>query len=179
MTHLQERSTVMNKWLMLAIVCLMVALVAGCKTETGSAGMGEKHGRLTRDDFNPFGRGRAPVDLAYFTAPHDGRYRVTMASGTGEDPLRNPQIWIMRGRVPQDADRFLRAFDRGRGVVFQDDGEAIANVVFPATGGDNFTIAFTSRTDSMGAYNYDIGAIRGGPGGGGPGGHGGPPPPHH
>ena len=146
----------MRKWLVLTAVLLTVALLVGCKTGTSSTGLGEGRGAITPDDFSPFGRGRAPLDLLPFTAPRDGRYRVTLASGGGRDGLRNPVIWIMRGRVPADQNGFLRAYDRGRGVIAQGDGQNIADVGFPATAGDMFTIVFTSAGNDVGNYNYEI-----------------------
>ena len=163
----------MRKWLLLVVVLLAVALLVGCKSGTGTAGLGEGRGAITPDDFSPFGQGRAPVDLVPFTAQRDGRYRVTLASGSGRDALRNPQIWIMRGRVPEDREGFLRAFDRGRGVAFQGDGQNIADVSFGATGGDMFTIVFSSKSNDIGTYNFEIS------GGGGGGRDGGGRPPHH
>lgn len=152
----------MWKWLLLATVIVTLMSLTGCKVETGTAGLGEGHGDLTSDDFDPFGAGRAPLDLHYFTAPEDGRYNVTLASGSGEDALRNPLIWVLRGRVRENRDDFLRAYRQGRGVEYDGDGQAIATVGFPATGGDTFTLVFTSRSNDIGSYNYEI-AAAGGP----------------
>jgi hypothetical protein len=148
----------MWKWLLAATAIVTLVLLTGCQTGTGSTGLGEGRGTLSRGDFDPFGVGRAPVDLYYFTAPRHGRYRITLASGGGEEALHNPQIWVLRGRVRAQRDDFLRAYRQGRGVDYDGSGRAIATVGFPATGGDMFTIAFTSRSNDLGTYNYEISA---------------------
>lgn len=149
----------MGRWLtMMVVLLLAMALLVGCKLDTGSAGLGEGSGVITESDLDVFGRGRAPVDLQYFTAPSEGRYRVTLASGSGQEALRNPWVWVMRGRVSRDRDSFLRAYDQGRGVVVEDSGGAIATLSLRATGGDTFTLVFTSRSDDLGSYNYEISA---------------------
>ncbi|MBU0609505.1 MAG: hypothetical protein KKI08_16585 [Armatimonadetes bacterium] len=150
----------MGKWLTIMVVLLVaVALLAGCKVGSSGSGLGEGRGALTQYDFDPFGRSRAPVDLLYFTAPREGRYRITLAGGAGADALRNPVIWVMRGRVPAEQNAFLNAYDRGRGVIAENSGQAIATVGLRATGGDTFTLVFTSRTNDVGAYSFEIEAI--------------------
>jgi hypothetical protein len=138
-----------------AVVLLAVALLVGCKPSTSGVGLGEGTGEITRDDFSPFPR-QAPVDLLYFTAPRDARFRVTLATAGGRDGLRNPRIFVMRGRVRKNQDDFLREFDRGRGVIARGEGLNIADTGFPATDGDIFTLVFTSSTNDLGHYNYEI-----------------------
>ena len=146
----------MRKWLLPVTAIVTLALLTGCETTTGTSGLGEGRGALTRGDFDPFGGDRAPVDLHYFTAPRDGRYRVTLTSGSGDNPLRNPVIWVLRGRVRDNRNDFLRAYRDGRGVVAEATGQSIATLGFGGTGGDTFTLVFTSRRNDLGTYDYLI-----------------------
>ncbi len=146
----------MLKWLWLCLIVVPVVWLSGCGGSGSSLSAGAGSGIIAVDDFDPFGDDQGPMDLRYFTVPTTGTYQCILSSGPQQPALPNPWIRMFAGHVQETNQSFFAAYDNGTGVLAENDGASIAQVMLTANAGEELTFAFASTTGGTGAYSWRV-----------------------
>jgi hypothetical protein len=146
----------MGKWLWPIPVVVIALCLAGCAGSSSTLVVGEGTGLLAADGFDPFGAAEGPMNLMYFTLPASGSYQLILTSGPDQPPLPNPWVRMLDGQVLETNQSFFAAYNNGAGVLAENHGANIAQVIVTANAGDEFTFALSSWTQGTGAYSWRV-----------------------
>ncbi len=146
----------MFKWLWPCLIVIPIVWLSGCSGSGGSVSPGEGRGTITENDFDPFGSAQGPMHLRHFTVPATGTYQLILSSGPGQPSLPNPWIRLLAGHVQRNNQSFFAAYNNGAGVLAENHGASIAQVMLTASEGERFTFVFASKSGGTGAYSWRV-----------------------
>ena len=146
----------MTKWMWLCVITVAVMAFSGCSSSSSSVSPGEGYGTITNTDFAPFGDAQGTMDLKRFTIPSTGTYQCILSSGPRQPALPNPWIRLRDGHVYATDQSFFAAYQNGAGVLAQNSGSNIAQVIVTASEGEKFTFVFASKSGGTGAYSWKV-----------------------
>mgnify|MGYP000887229826 CR=1 FL=1 len=146
----------MIRWLWICVAVIGVMWLCGCSGSGSSVSPGEGHGTITDSDFTPLGSTHGSMDLKRFTVPSTGTYQCILSAGPRQPALPKPWIRLLAGHVYATNQSFFAAYANGAGVLAQNSGDSIAQVVLTAEEGDQFTFIFSSKSGGTGAYSWRV-----------------------